>query len=138
MTGKFVYMGPDLGRAAAFKLFGNSAFFAVVSGLADVFVMARAVGIDPVDAAAFLAKLAPGRQIEFRGEKMARGDFNATFELSMARKDVRLAIETAAQHGGALVVLPAIAARMDALIASGHGGDDLGVLAIDESGAEKR
>jgi hypothetical protein len=30
-----------------------------------------------------------------------------------------------------LAVLPAIAARMDALIARGHGGDDLGVLAVD-------
>jgi 3-hydroxyisobutyrate dehydrogenase-like beta-hydroxyacid dehydrogenase len=58
---------------------------------------------------------------------MVRGDFAATFELAMARKDVRLAIETA---DAPLAVLPAIAARMDALIAAGRGGDDVGVLAL--------
>jgi len=128
MTGSFVYLGPDLLRAAAFKLFGNSMSFAVVSGLADVFNLARVVGIEPAEAVGFLAKLNPGRQIELRGTKMARGDFAATFELSMARKDVRLAIETAAEGGRRLAVLPAIAARMDELIAGGRGGDDLGVL----------
>jgi hypothetical protein len=44
----------------------------------------------------------------------------------MARKDVRLMLETA--DALPLAALPAIAARMDALIAEGHGGDDLAVL----------
>lgn len=126
MTGAFFYMGPDLRRAAAFKLFGNSMFFAIVGGLADVFEMARNVGITPQEATDFLVKLNPGRTIEARGAKMARGDYKATFELSMARKDTRLAIETAGD--AKLAVLPAIAERMDALIAEGHGGDDLGIL----------
>jgi len=126
MTGAFFYLGPDLRRAAAFKLFGNSMFFAIVGGLADVFEMARNVGITPAEAVDFLVKLNPGRTIEVRGAKMGRGDYTATFELSMARKDTRLAIETAA--GGKLAVLPGIAARMDALIAEGHGAEDLGVL----------
>jgi 3-hydroxyisobutyrate dehydrogenase-like beta-hydroxyacid dehydrogenase len=131
MTGSFVYMGADYARAAAFKLFGNSMSFAIIGGLSDVFVMARAVGVDPADAVAFLTKLNPGRQIEVRGGKMARGDFTATFELSMARKDVRLAVETAAGDGGALAVLDAVGERMDELIAAGHGGDDLGALAVE-------
>lgn len=131
MTGTFTYLGTDYARAAAFKLFGNSMSFAVLSGLADVFVMARAVGVDPADAVAFLVKLNPGRQIELRGGRMARGDFKATFELAMARKDVRLAVETVAADGGELAVLPAIGARMDRLIAAGHGGEDLGALAAE-------
>jgi len=130
-TGKFVYMGPDYARAAAFKLFGNAAFFSIVAGLADVFAMARGAGVDPAEVVPFLAQLTPGRQIEFRGPKMARGDFVATFELAMARKDVRLAVETAAAGGAPLAILPAIGARMDALIAAGRGGDDLGVLAAE-------
>jgi len=131
MTGALIYMGPDYARAAAFKLFGNSMFFAIVAGLADVFVMAKAAGIDPADAVTFLSRLNPARQLEFRGGKMARGDFAATFELSMARKDVRLALETAAASGGPLAILPAIASRMDALIEAGRGTDDLGVLAAE-------
>ena len=56
---------------------------------------------------------------------MSKGDYRAAFELTMARKDVRLMIESAA--GRPLAVLPAIAERMDGLIARGFGGDDLAV-----------
>ena len=49
----------------------------------------------------------------------------------MARKDARLMLETAAQGGEQLHVLPAIVARFDELIAAGHGADDLGILAVD-------
>jgi 3-hydroxyisobutyrate dehydrogenase-like beta-hydroxyacid dehydrogenase len=61
---------------------------------------------------------------------MARGQFSpASFELTMARKDVRLMLESA----GALplATLPGIAARIDALIAAGHGREDLSALAAD-------
>ena len=44
----------------------------------------------------------------------------------MARKDVRLMMETAGTRP--LAALPAIAARMDELIAEGHGADDLAVM----------
>jgi 3-hydroxyisobutyrate dehydrogenase len=38
-------------------------------------------------------------------------------------------LDEAAAHGRPLPMLPAIAARMDALIAEGHGKDDWTVLA---------
>jgi 3-hydroxyisobutyrate dehydrogenase-like beta-hydroxyacid dehydrogenase len=133
MTGTFWYLGADPGRAAAFKLFGNAMFFAVVAGLSDVFAVGRAAGIAPADVLTLFGKLNPARQIEFRGGKMARGDYAATFELAMARKDVRLMLETAAAGlpDAPLAILPAIAARMDAVIAEGKGGEDLGVIVAD-------
>ena len=57
---------------------------------------------------------------------MIAENFAPSFELTMARKDIRLMIETAADRP--LAVLPSIAARMDALIASGHGAQDLAVI----------
>jgi 3-hydroxyisobutyrate dehydrogenase-like beta-hydroxyacid dehydrogenase len=51
--------------------------------------------------------------------------------LTMARKDARLMVETARDGGVPLHVLPAIAARMDELIAAGHGSEDVGVLGVD-------
>ena len=60
---------------------------------------------------------------------MARGNFAASFELAMARKDVRLMLETAGDRP--MAALPAVAARMDQLIASGHGAKDANVMAID-------
>jgi 3-hydroxyisobutyrate dehydrogenase-like beta-hydroxyacid dehydrogenase len=62
---------------------------------------------------------------------MATGDYRASFELTMARKDVQLMLETAASGGQVPHVLPAIAHRMDALIAEGHGARDFAVLAVD-------
>ena len=59
---------------------------------------------------------------------MASGDFTPNFELAMARKDVRLMLETA--RAEPLATLPAIAERMDVLIAEGHGADDLAVIGI--------
>ena len=64
-----------------------------------------------------------------RGLSMAKGNFNPSFELTMARKDVRLMLETAGDRP--LAVLPLVAARMDQLIAAGHGFDDCCVLGID-------
>ena len=62
-----------------------------------------------------------------RGQKMASGDFSAMFELAMARKDVRLMLESAGDQP--LIALPALAARMDDVIAAGHGKDDFAAIA---------
>ena len=63
---------------------------------------------------------------------MAAGEFQpAAFELTMARKDARLMLETAERGGMPLHLMPTIAAWMDEAIAAGHGADDMGVLAAD-------
>jgi 3-hydroxyisobutyrate dehydrogenase len=127
MTGEVWYLGerPDL--AASYKIFGNSMLFVVAAGIAEVFAMAKGLGIAPADALSVFSKFNAGGVIPARGEKMARGDFSATFELSMARKDMRLMIEAAANEP--VTVLKAIADRMDEAIAAGHGRDDLGAIA---------
>jgi 3-hydroxyisobutyrate dehydrogenase-like beta-hydroxyacid dehydrogenase len=89
--------------------------------------MAKGLGIPPSDALAVFSKFQPAGVIKARGEKMARGDFSASFELTMARKDMRLMLEAAS--GQPMAVLPAIAERMDDAIAKGHGSDDLGAIA---------
>ena len=74
----------------------------------------------------------PAAVLAGRGKAMAAGDFAPAFELAMARKDVRLMLETAA--GRPLAALPGVAERMDALIAAGHGADDMAVLGRDAVG----
>jgi len=129
MTGEVWYVGEQGHLAAAYKIFGNSMLFVIVAGLTDVFAMARGVGIAPADALQVFAKFQPGGVIKLRGEKMAHGDFGATFELTMARKDMRLMLDAAGDEP--LAVLPSIARRMDEAIAHGHGGHDLGSLAAE-------
>ena len=133
MTGEVWYLGEQGDLAAAHKIFGNSMLFFIAAGVADVFAMAKGLGIAPIDALAVFSKFQPAGLIKTRGEKMARADFSASFELTMARKDIRLMIEAAGDQP--LVALPAIAQAMDRAIAKGHGREDLGAIAADVVGA---
>jgi hypothetical protein len=55
-------------------------------------------------------------------------NFSPAWELTMARKDVRLMLEEGARHGVHYDVLPQIAKFFDRAIAAGHGAQDLGTV----------
>jgi len=129
MTGELWYLGDDLRRAAALKLLGNAMLIAIAAGVADTLTVGAAMGVVPRQAYELLARLKPGGAIDVRGKRMAEGDFAATFELTMARKDLGLMLDAAGDRP--LATLRAIAGRADELIARGLGGSDLGVLATD-------
>ena len=134
MTAAVVELGerPDL--AAVYKLVGNAMIIAVNAGLADAFAVAAASGVPPVQAHGLFERVNPCASIAVRGRAMAEGDFTPSFELTMARKDVQLMIDAAANGAAGaqpLHLLPAIAQRMDELIARGHGARDFAVLAVD-------
>ncbi|HRE90776.1 MAG TPA: NAD(P)-dependent oxidoreductase [Myxococcota bacterium] len=128
MTGRVVWLGerPDL--AASYKLFGNATIIALTGAVADVLTMGRALGLEPHEAMGIYELFDASMTLKFRGQNMAKGNFTPGFELTMARKDVRLMMDAA--DGLPLAVLPGIAARMDALIEAGHGQADMGVLAV--------
>jgi 3-hydroxyisobutyrate dehydrogenase-like beta-hydroxyacid dehydrogenase len=129
MTGKLSYLGERRDLAAAHKLFGNAMIITITAGLADVFALASALGIEASAAHGLFNEFNPTGVIAYRGLAMSRGDYRAAFELTMARKDLRLMIDSAA--GRPLAALPAVAERMDALIGRGLGGEDLGILSVD-------
>lgn len=130
MTGKLEYLGERRDLAAAYKLFGNAMILTIAAGLADVLTMASSLGIDPIEAHALFGKFNPTGVLAYRGSAMARGNYAASFELLMARKDVRLMLDTV-MSDKPLAVLPGIAARMDALLERGYANDDVGILAVD-------
>lgn len=129
MTGRLQYMGERADLAAVNKLFGNAMIIGVSAAMADVLTIAQASGVAPGDAIELLKLLDLNAMVAGRGANMAKGNFAASFELAMARKDVRLMLETCGERP--MAMLPAIAARMDALIAAGHGAEDASVLGID-------
>ncbi len=131
MTGRLWYLGERVDKAATLKLVGNQMLFFIAAGLADAYAMAKSAGISAPEAYELFSHFDPGIGIKVRGKAMAEADFAASFELTMARKDARLMLETAAAGDVALHVLPSIAARMDDLIAAGHGSEDVAVLGID-------
>lgn len=129
MTGRLEYLGERADLAAANKLFGNAAILGLYGVLADILTMAQASGIAGADAIKLLGLLDFNGIIATRGVNMAQGKFAPSFEMAMARKDVRLMLETAGERP--MTVLPGIAARMDQLIAAGHGAQDATFLASD-------
>jgi 3-hydroxyisobutyrate dehydrogenase-like beta-hydroxyacid dehydrogenase len=129
MTGRLEYLGERLDHAAAVKLLGNAYIIGLAGLVADVLTLAKGAGLTPEEAIGVTDLVNPAAIVQGRGRSMAEGSFAPSFELTMARKDLRLMLETA----GALPlgVLPGLAARMDSLIEAGYGGEDVGVLAVD-------
>lgn len=127
MATRVEYSGERGELAAAYKLIGNCMLLSITGVVADAFAVGAGAGITPADAMKLLEFFNPAGVIAGRGKKMAAGDYSATFELTMARKDIRLMIETAGEQP--LATLPGLATRMDAMIAAGRGQDDIGVIA---------
>lgn len=132
MTGKVLNFGPVTGRAAGMKLLGNLFLVAFTAGIADTLSLAKALNIPVSDLAMLFDSWNPGALLPGRLKRMTSGNFNnPSWELNMARKDVRLFLEEAKQGGIHLAVLPAIAVEMDRYIAKGHGSDDWTVIGKD-------
>lgn len=129
MTGRLEYMGERTDLAAVNKLFGNAMIIGVAAVIADVLTMAQASMVDAEDAIKLFGFIDLNAIVTGRGLNMARGNYTPSFELAMARKDVRLMMEAGGDRP--MAALPSVAARMDQLIAAGHGAQDCSVLAID-------
>lgn len=127
MAADLWYLGEREDLAASLKIFGNSMLFVMAAGVADVLAMAKNLDIAPTEAVSVFDRFNVAGAFAARIKKIAAGDFAASFELTMARKDMRLMLEAAGDEP--LAALPAIAARMDDAIAQGHGKDDMGAIA---------
>jgi 3-hydroxyisobutyrate dehydrogenase-like beta-hydroxyacid dehydrogenase len=134
MAARVEYFGerPDL--AAVYKLLGNAFVVGMNALAADVFAIGSGADVSSADALKILEFFNPSGVIAARGKKMLEQDYEPTWELTMARKDVRLMIETADGHP--VSALDGIARRMDTLIAEGRGSDDLAVIAKDSIRSE--
>ncbi|MBE7425547.1 MAG: NAD(P)-dependent oxidoreductase [Ideonella sp.] len=126
MTGSLIYLGPEPGRAAAFKLFGNLTLLGLLGILGDVGRLAAAVGIDMKDAFSLFEHFNPGQTLPQRAKRISAGQYTPpSFEMSMARKDLRLMVEEAARGGQELQLIPALAKLLDDGIARGEGQLDV-------------
>lgn len=125
MTGNVLYLGEAPERAAAFKLFGNLTLIGIMAILGDVNRLAAACGIDTADAFSLFKHFNPGATLPARAARIESADVTKpSFEVAMARKDVRLMIEEAERGGLPLYVMPGVAAMYDAAIARGDGALD--------------
>lgn len=125
MTGNVMYLGEAPERAAAFKLFGNLTLIGIMGVLGDVNRLAAACGISTGEAFSLFQNFNPGAMLPARAARIESGDVTQpSFEVTMARKDVRLMLEEAERGGFPLYVMPGVAAMYDAAIARGEGALD--------------
>ena len=126
MTGELWYVGGRTDLAAVYKLFGNAASLSVVGVLADVMKMADAAMVDRSGVLEMLAKVNLNGPLGMRGTMMVSGVYEPNFTLDVARKDLRLMLETA--DGAHTPMLSALAAEMDEKIATGLGNEDFAII----------
>jgi 3-hydroxyisobutyrate dehydrogenase-like beta-hydroxyacid dehydrogenase len=129
MTGRLEYLGERGDIAAVNKLMGNAMIIGLTGITADVLTIAQAANVNAEDAITLLKMLDLNAMLAGRGVNMAKGNFAASFELTMARKDVQLMLSTTGNRP--MAVLPCIASRMDKLIEQGHGAMDASVIGFD-------
>jgi 3-hydroxyisobutyrate dehydrogenase len=88
------------------------------------------VGIPTAEAFSLFKHFNPGQSLPARAARIEAGAFTTpSFEIAMARKDVRLMIEEAQRGGVDLFVMPGVAAMFDAAIARGEGALDAAAAA---------
>lgn len=121
MTGKVLPLGNDPSRAATVKITGNGMLVMLTAAMGDLFAIGAARGMEPSEVLALFEVFSPtpagmGRRA------LDAGKGPVGFEMAMARKDVRLMIQTAGAEN--LMLLPAIAAAMDRALAQGRGAED--------------
>ena len=84
------------------------------------------MGIDTKDAFSLFEHFNPGQTLPQRAKRISAGQYTPpSFEMSMARKDLRLMVEEAARGGRDLKLIPALAALLDEWIARGEGNLDV-------------
>ncbi|HEY6036384.1 MAG TPA: NAD(P)-binding domain-containing protein [Kofleriaceae bacterium] len=132
MTGKLIDLGERVDAAAAFKLMGNTFLMGFTAAIGDLIGLGKALGFSAAEAITLFEHFNPGAMTGQRSKRMASGDYaQPSWELAMARKDARLVQEEVDRAHVALVLVPAIAARMDEMIKRGHSHDDWTVIAKD-------
>jgi 3-hydroxyisobutyrate dehydrogenase len=128
MTGKVWNAGPRTDHAAVVKLIGNSVLINLVGAVNDVFAIGRAAGLTPEQSMELFAHFNPTGALTVRGLRASRREWSpASFELAMARKDVGLMLDLVGPDAG-LLLLPQVAARMDAHLALDQAALDYAVM----------
>ena len=129
MTGKILQLGPEIGKAAAVKLMGNSFLVSFVFSLREALKVGAALDLQPNDLINLLKDWNPAMMTEARLKKMTAEDHTeASWELAMARKDTGLFIDAASHKNIDLTLLPHIAEVMDHFIAAGFSNHDWTVV----------
>ncbi|MED5369671.1 MAG: NAD(P)-binding domain-containing protein [Myxococcota bacterium] len=126
MTGELIVVGPRPQDAAVRKIIGNGLIIGLAGLGGDLLQLGKEAGWSVEQTLDAIGAFSPmGKGMAKRAA--AYGTRPASFELSMARKDIGLMIETAGADK--CCILPGLAQSMDALIQDGQGQEDFTAVA---------
>jgi 3-hydroxyisobutyrate dehydrogenase len=132
MTGKLWNLGEKPEKAASVKLLGNLFHISLTGAVSDILTLADSLKVPVAEISTLLDLLNPGVVAQGRLKKISSNTFDQpSWELVMARKDARLMMEQANSTQKTLMVVPAVAKRMDAWLEKGHGKDDWTIISKD-------
>ncbi|MEP7258631.1 MAG: NAD(P)-binding domain-containing protein [Flavitalea sp.] len=132
MTGKLWNLGAQPDKAAAIKLLGNLFHISLTGGVSDLLTLAGSLMVPVAEISALLELLNPTVVAQGRVKKITSNTFDQpSWELGMARKDARLMMEQAASTQNTLIVIPAVAKKMDLWLEKGHSKNDWTILSKD-------
>jgi 3-hydroxyisobutyrate dehydrogenase len=124
-----VWLGEEPGDATRLKLVINHWLLGLVAGLAETIGLAGALGVDP---AKFLEAIDGGPlnagYAQVKGVAMMEGDFETSFPLHLAYKDLNLMLDAARSHGFEAPLAAAVAGLFARAAELGHGDDDMSAV----------
>ena len=132
MTGRLLHFGPEVGKAAAMKLVGNTFLVCVAAGIRETLLVSKSMDVLVDDLTQLFDSWNPASMLQARLQKMSSGDYEKpSWELNMARKDTGLFIKAAEEKNIELLLMPVIAQLMDTWIEKGYGSQDWTVIGKD-------
>jgi 3-hydroxyisobutyrate dehydrogenase len=121
-----VWLG-EAGLGTRLKLVVNSWILCTIENIAETFVVADKLGLDP---RRFLEAISGGamdmQYAHVKGEAILRREFPPSFPLRLARKDAALILEAA--EGLELPLVRATLEQFDRALALGHGDEDMSAV----------
>jgi 3-hydroxyisobutyrate dehydrogenase-like beta-hydroxyacid dehydrogenase len=123
-SGEVVHVG-EIGMGSVAKLVNNMLAFCNAAAAAEALMIGAMAGIDLKKLQQVISN-ASGNSSAFRNiaDKAFKGEFQATFALDLAHKDLRLALELADELGVPGMIAPQVMNLMRIARAQGMGGDD--------------
>jgi 3-hydroxyisobutyrate dehydrogenase len=126
VSNRVMWLADEPGAGTKLKLTINLWILNLVENLGETMALAEALGLDQrsfLDAIKDRPMDSPYAQL--KGEKIVTGDHSPAFALTLAAKDVALAVEMAGGAGVDLGLGPVTLERLRRAIELGHGDEDM-------------
>jgi 2-hydroxy-3-oxopropionate reductase len=120
--GKNVFYVGDVGCGDVSKLVNNMLALSCFEVDAEAFILGVKAGIDPkILLDVIKASTGNNSSVELYSMTVPKGNFDPIFRLSLAVKDIKLALELGKKNGVPLPIATAVAERLEAAEANGYG-----------------